>query len=94
MEYLAAFFGWLQKLFASSALNFVIILLLSVLFAFITDEWLYEQYTNFDEIRSSVGITEPEYWLFLILIYGAFFTAIKIVESLIATVLLTNTKEE
>lgn len=94
MEYIAIFFAWLQKLFATSALNAIIILLLAALFAGITDEWLDEEFFNMDKMLATYGISDTEYWLFLIAIYAAFFAAVKVVENLIVIVFLSNSEKE
>lgn len=94
MEYIATFIAWLQQLFAKSVLNSVIILLLTVLFAAITDDWLNEKYFNVKTALEEEGLSSTEYWLFLIVVYGSFFVSIRIVEGLIAVVFLTETKEK
>lgn len=94
MEYIAAFFAWLQKLFAETVFGAVIILFLAILFAAITNDWLHEKYYNVNPVLLKNGITDSEYWMLLIGGYGLFFLAIKIVESLIAMVFLLNSKKE
>jgi hypothetical protein len=94
MKYLAAFFGWLQQLFATSILNLIIILFLAIAMAAITHDWLTEQFYNMNVVLTSYGISEIEYWAVLIAAYALFFIAIKISETLIAIVILNKPKKE
>lgn len=81
----------IRKLIANFFLTAIIILGLAGLLSLMTHQWLIQEFKNLPDLLHETHISVDEYWGLLFLFYLLFFIVVKLLDSIIA-ILLINYK--